>query len=78
MLDFTYLNSTTLKNQPHPYRARGRRMRDGWCAAAARAFTGAELYLDKRFPTLAKTATASGSNVGYVRAALVLIKDGTR
>jgi hypothetical protein len=41
-----------------------------------RAFTGAELYLDKRFTTLAKTAEACGSNVQYLRAALVLIKDG--
>jgi hypothetical protein len=41
-----------------------------------RAFTGAELYLDKRFTTLAKTAEACGSNVTYIRAALVLIKNG--
>lgn len=54
-----------------------RHFRHGWRAAAARAFTGAALYLDKTTPTLAAAAARCGSNVNYVRAALVLVKDGT-
>jgi hypothetical protein len=59
-----------------------RHFRRGWRAgviraAVIRAFTGAELYLDKRFSTLAKAADACGSNVHYVRAAITLIQDRT-
>ena len=52
-----------------------RHFRLGWRAAAARAFTGAELYLNKTAPTLAAAAACCGSNVQYVQAAIVLIQD---
>jgi hypothetical protein len=52
-----------------------RHFRHGWRAAAARAFTGAELYLNKTAPTLAAAAACCGSNVQYVQAAIVLIQD---
>jgi hypothetical protein len=55
-----------------------RHFRYGWRAAAARAFTGAELYLNKTIPSLAVAAVRCGSNVHYVRAAIVLIQDKTR
>jgi hypothetical protein len=53
-----------------------RHFRHGWRAAAVRAFTGARLYLNKEAPTLVRAAEDCGSNVHYVRAALVVIKDG--
>jgi hypothetical protein len=49
----------------------------GCRAAAARAFTAAEIYLDKRVPSLAAAAMHCGSNVQYVQAAIVLIQDET-
>jgi len=52
-----------------------RHFRHGWCTAAARAFTGAELYLNKTALSLAEAAVRCGSNVHYVRAAIALIKD---
>jgi hypothetical protein len=54
-----------------------RHVRHGWRAAAVRAFTGARLYLNKQAPTLVRAAEDCGSNVHYVRAALVVIKDGS-
>jgi hypothetical protein len=42
-----------------------------------RAFTGARLYLDKKAPTLVRAAEDCGSNVQYVRAAIVVIEDGS-
>src|SRR5262245_22600246 len=54
-----------------------RHFRHGWRAAAARAFTGAELYLNRTAPTLAAAAACCGSNVQYVQAAIVLIQDET-
>jgi hypothetical protein len=51
-----------------------RRFRHGWRAAAVRAATAAKLYLDKQVRTLTVAAEACGSNVEYVRAAVVLIK----
>ena len=62
---------------PQPNKSRPRRFHHGWCTAAIRAFTAAELYLDKRFSTLAEAAEACGSNVQYVRAAIVLKQDDT-
>jgi hypothetical protein len=46
-------------------------------AAAARAFAAAEIYLDKKVPSLAAAAMHCGSNVQYVRAAIVLIQNAT-
>jgi hypothetical protein len=54
-----------------------RHFRHGWRAAAVRAFTGARLYLDKKAPTLIRAAEDCGSNVHYVRAAIVVIEDGS-
>src|SRR5262245_53161376 len=66
--------STSCRRQ----RASARRhFHDGCRAAAARAFTAAEIYLDNRVPSLAAAALHCGSNVQYVQAALVLIRDKT-
>jgi hypothetical protein len=54
-----------------------RHFRNGWRAAAARAFTTAELYLNGRIPTLATAAARCGSNVPYLQAAIILIRDET-
>jgi hypothetical protein len=51
-----------------------RHFRHGYRAAAVRAFTGAEIYLDKKVPNLAAAAMHCGSNVQYVQAAIVLIQ----
>src|SRR6516225_12034935 len=65
-------------NSPHRQRASARRhFHDGCRAAAARAFTAAEIYLDKKVPSLAAAAMHCGSNVQYVRAAIVLIQNET-
>ena len=65
-------------NSPHRQRASARRhFHDGCRAAAARAFTAAEIYLDKKVPSLAAAAMHCGSNVQYVRAAIVLIQNAT-
>jgi len=48
------------------------------CAAAIRAFTAAQLYLGKRVRSLAKAAASCGSNMHYVRAAVVLIETENR
>jgi hypothetical protein len=40
-----------------------------------RAFTGAEIYLARRVPSLAAAAVRCGSNVGYIKAAIVLLQD---
>jgi hypothetical protein len=54
-----------------------RHFRNGQCAAVLRALAGARLYLDKQAPTLIAAATSCGSNVQYVRAAIILIEDGS-
>jgi hypothetical protein len=65
-------------NSPRRQRASARRhFRHGCRAAAARAFTAAEIYLDKRVPSLAAAAMHCGSNVQYVQAAIVLIQNET-
>ena len=65
-------------NSPRRQRASARRhYRHGCRAAAARAFTAAEIYLDKRVPSLAAAAMHCGSNVQYVQAAIVLIQNET-
>src|SRR5215475_7042316 len=58
-------------------RASARRLfRYGFRAAVSRALTAAELHLDKKIPVWVAAARC-GSNIHYVRAALVLIKDKT-
>jgi hypothetical protein len=62
-----------------PHRLRQRqstrpRFRHGKCAAANRALTAARLYISNAIPTLAAAAEACGSNVHYVRAAIILLK----
>ncbi len=54
-----------------------RHFRHGWRAAVVRAFTAAGLYLNEQVPTLTAAAERCGSNVLYVRAAIVLIKHET-
>jgi hypothetical protein len=54
-----------------------RHFRHGWRAAVVRAFTGARLYLDKGAPTLVRAAEDCGSNVHYVRAAIVVLEEGS-
>ena len=67
----------TLYRTPHPRRQRAsarRYFRSGHRAAVVRATTGARLYLDGRVPSLAAAAEACGSNILYVRSAIVLLK----
>ena len=59
---------------PSPYRNRRRRMRHGVCAAALHAVTAARLYLSGQIPNLFKAAESCGSNVSYVRAAIILLR----
>ncbi len=59
---------------PSPYRRRRRHMRYGVCAAALRAITAARLYLSGTVPDLIKAAESCGSNVHYVRAAIVVLR----
>jgi hypothetical protein len=49
------------------------RTRNGICKAAARAFTGGQLYVQGQM-TLAQAAISVGSNVHYIMAAVLLIK----
>jgi hypothetical protein len=49
--------------------------RDGVCLAALRAFTGAELCRERKL-TLGAAALRCGSNVAYIRAALILLEHG--
>jgi len=66
------------RTSPRRQRASARRhFRLGQRAAAARAFAGAERYLNRTAPTLAAAAMHCGSNVPYVQAAIVLIQDKT-
>src|SRR5215813_12528567 len=62
----------------HRQRASTRRhFRYGCRAAPARAFTAAEIYIDKRVPTLAAAALHCGASVPYIQAAIILIRDAT-
>jgi len=67
----------------HGYIARRRRrrqsarrhfLRNGQCAAALRAFTGARGYLSGQFPTLPVAAVSVGSNTHYVKAAVTILQ----
>ena len=62
------------KVQHRRYRSSRRRFRRGQSAAAVRAFTGAQLYVNAAVPTLEAAAMACGSNVAYVQAAIILLK----
>jgi hypothetical protein len=55
------------------YRRR-RHMRNGVRAAALRAVTAGRLYIAGTVPNLLKAAESCGSNVAYVRAAIVLLR----
>ena len=74
MLDFLNSTPSVPKRQTRPYRPRGRQYRRGRCAAALRALTAAQLYLDDKINTLKAAAKSCGSNVVYVRAAVVLLQ----
>jgi hypothetical protein len=74
MLERSSLHSASLKIQSSPYRRRRRYMRHGMCAAALRAVTAAQLYLADTIPDLLKAAESCGSNVHYVRAAIILLR----
>jgi hypothetical protein len=56
------------------YRPRHEQFRDGYRVAVERAFMGAKVYRAGMVPTLAAAARSCGSNVEYVRAALVILK----
>jgi hypothetical protein len=62
-----YKNKTKKRR---PYRPR---IRSGIRGAALRAFTGASLYKEGRFPTIAAAAQACGSNRPYIVAALIIL-----
>jgi hypothetical protein len=49
-------------------------MRAGQCAAARRALTAAQLYLDGKVPNLTAAALCCGSCRPYVKAAIVLLR----
>jgi hypothetical protein len=49
-------------------------MRHGVCAAALRAITAARLYASGTIPNLIRAAESCGSNVRYIRAAIVLLR----
>jgi hypothetical protein len=49
-------------------------MRHGICAAALRAVTAARLYLSGTIPNLLEAAESCGSNVAYIRAAIVVLR----
>ena len=46
------------------------------CAAALKAFLAAKLYIKGKAKTLQEAADDSGANVGYVAAAVVVVKSG--
>jgi hypothetical protein len=68
------INGTSHRRQHASAR---RHFRHGWRAAVVRAFTAAGLYLNEQVPTLTAAAERCGSNLPYVRAAIVLIKHET-
>jgi hypothetical protein len=53
-------------------------LRDGRRAAAVRAVIAGLLYHDGWAPTLATAVAACGSNISYVRAAIVLLRHNDR
>jgi predicted ATPase len=64
-----------LVTSPHRRRQSARRhFRHGQRAAAVRAFTAAQLYLNNTISTLEAAAEACGSNVAYVQAAIILLR----
>ena len=66
--------TTRRRRQSSTRRSSRRHFRDGQCAAALRAITGARLYLGKQVPSLAEAAVSVGSNIPYIAAAITLIK----
>jgi hypothetical protein len=66
-----FLSTTHRRRQRKSAR---RHIRYGKRAAALRAITGAKIYASGAVPTLTEAAECTGSNVPYIRAALVLIK----
>ena len=75
-VDYLFSGNGVVKHRPghHSYRRRGRHRRNGHCAAALRAFTGARLFLQEAVPSLIAAADACGSNPRYVKAMVVLIR----
>jgi len=57
-----------------PRRRSRRRFHRGQCTAATRAVTGARLYASGAVQSFEAAAICTGSNVGYVRAALVVVR----
>jgi hypothetical protein len=51
-----------------------RHVRHGVCTAALRSVTAAKLYIAGTTPNLLKAAESCGSNVTYVRAAVVVLR----
>lgn len=70
------LYTTHKRNSARKYRPRGRRVRDGEQAAVVRALTAAKLHLGIPIPppTLAEAAKMTGSSIGYIQAAITILK----
>ena len=65
----------TSPHRPRQRQSARRHLDHGHRRAAVRAFTAARLYLtDDAVPTLAAAAESCGSNVVYVRAAIILMR----
>ena len=60
-------------NRGRRYRSARRHFRGNQCAAALRAFTGAELLLAGKVKSLAEAAAACGSNPAYVAGAITIL-----
>jgi len=56
------------------YRSARRHFRGRQCAAALRAFTGAELLLSGKEKSLAAAAAACGSNPAYIGGAITILR----
>jgi hypothetical protein len=80
MLDISNLlfrvqsQSCSRRFRPHKHRSARRHFRHRQRAAVIRACTAARLYLIGEFPSLEAAAVGCGSNIQYVRAAVVLLE----
>jgi hypothetical protein len=75
MLKSTISHIGSANGKPNRYyRRRRRRMRDGQCLAALRAFNAAKGVQNGTFRTITEAALACGSCRHYVAAALTLLK----
>jgi hypothetical protein len=76
MASLSAFHKAARHNGQHRHSPR-QQVRDGVCKAALRAFVGAELYRGDQWKlSLKETALCVGSNIHYLRAALVLLDHG--